>query len=43
LEKIKGLNSSKIEEVLGFKHNDEIIHRDNLVITYGEDGDETCQ
>ena len=43
LEKVKGLNSRKIEEMLGFKHNDEIIHRDNLLITYGQDGDETCQ
>jgi glutamate 5-kinase len=43
LEKVKGLNSSKIEEALGFKHNDEIIHRDNLLITNGQDGDETCQ
>jgi glutamate 5-kinase len=43
LEKIKGLNSRKIEEMLGFKHNDEIIHRDNLLITNGQDGDETCQ
>jgi glutamate 5-kinase len=43
LEKVKGLNSRKIEEVLGFKHNDEIIHRDNLLITNGQDGDETCQ
>ncbi len=43
LEKVKGLNSRKIEEMLGFKHNDEIIHRDNLLITNGQDGDETCQ
>jgi glutamate 5-kinase len=43
LEKVKGLNSRKIEEMLGFKHNDEIIHRDNLLITYGQDGDDTCQ
>jgi glutamate 5-kinase len=43
LDKVKGLNSRKIEEMLGFKHNDEIIHRDNLLITYGQDGDETCQ
>lgn len=43
LDKIKGLNSRKIEEMLGFKHNDEIIHRDNLLITSGQDGDETCQ
>ncbi|NLA74587.1 MAG: glutamate 5-kinase [Deltaproteobacteria bacterium] len=43
LEKIKGLNSQKIEDMLGFKHNDEIIHRDNLLITNGQDGDEICQ
>ncbi len=44
LDKIKGLNSSKITSLLGYKHNDEIINRDNLVITYGiENGDETCQ
>lgn len=43
LDRIKGLNSSKIREVLGYKYNDEVIHRDNLVITSGEDGDETCQ
>lgn len=44
LDKIKGLNSSKIESILGYKHNDEVIHRDNLVITHGiENGDETCQ
>ncbi len=44
LDKIKGLKSSKIESILGYKHNDEVIHRDNLVITYGiENGDGTCQ
>ncbi len=44
LDKIKGLNSSKIEPSLGYKHNDEVIHRDNLVIIYGiENGDEACQ
>jgi glutamate 5-kinase len=43
LMKVKGLNSRNIEEMLGFKHNDEIIHRDNLLITYVPDGDETCQ
>ena len=44
LEKIKGLNSRVIKEILGYKHNDEVINRDNLVITYGtEYGDETCQ
>ncbi|MGD9161626.1 MAG: glutamate 5-kinase [Desulfobacteraceae bacterium] len=44
LDKIKGLNSSKIESILGYKHNNAVIHRDNLVITYGiENGDKTCQ
>lgn len=30
--KIKGKHSSKIEEILGYKDNDEVMHRDNLVI-----------
>lgn len=33
IRKIKGLRSSDIEEVLGYKHFDEVIHRDNLVIS----------
>lgn len=32
LDKIKGLKTGKIEEVLGHKYFDEVIHRDNLVI-----------
>jgi glutamate 5-kinase len=32
LEKIKGCRSSQIEDILGFKDSDEVIHRDNLVI-----------
>jgi glutamate 5-kinase len=32
LAKIKGLKTSQIEEVLGFKDSDEVIHRDNLVV-----------
>ena len=32
LEKIKGLKTGEIEGVLGYKHYDEVIHRDNLVI-----------
>ena len=44
VDKIKGLNSSKIGTSLGYKHNDEVIHRDNLVITYNiENGDTACQ
>ncbi|MCM8779236.1 MAG: glutamate 5-kinase [Candidatus Omnitrophica bacterium] len=32
LSKIKGLKTSEIEKVLGYKYYDEVIHRDNLVI-----------
>ncbi len=32
LRKIIGRQSSQIEEVLGYKYTDEVIHRDNLVI-----------
>jgi len=42
--KIQGLKSSDIEPVLGYKHNDEVIHRDNLVITIEiDDEDKSCQ
>jgi glutamate 5-kinase len=30
--KIRGLNTSQIEKKLDFKHSDEVIHRDNMVI-----------
>ena len=33
IKKIMGLKSHQIKDVLGFKHDDEVIHRDNLVIT----------
>ena len=32
IEKIMGLKSKEIESRLGFKHDDEVIHRDNLVL-----------
>ena len=32
VERIKGRRSSEIEQVLGYKHSDEVIHRNNLVI-----------
>jgi len=32
VEKIKGLNTSEIARVLGFKDYDEVIHRDNLFV-----------
>lgn len=35
LEKIRGLHSSKIEAVLGYKPADEVIHRNDLVLTGG--------
>ena len=37
IEKIKGLKSNRIKQVLGHKSYDEVIHRDNLAIT-AEDG-----
>ena len=33
IEKIKGVRSHKIEKVLGYKHSDEVIHRDNFVLS----------
>jgi len=35
LSKIKGLKTFEIESVLGYKHSDEIIHRDNMVVCEG--------
>jgi glutamate 5-kinase len=32
LEKIKGVPAKEIEGVLGYKHFDEVIHRDDLVL-----------
>jgi len=44
IKKIMGLKSTYIESRLGFKHEDEVIHRDNLVITNDlKDGDNACQ
>ncbi|MFC1866626.1 glutamate 5-kinase [Thermodesulfobacteriota bacterium] len=44
IKKIMGLKSTEIESRLGYKHDDEVIHRDNLVITDGmEEGDGICQ
>jgi len=36
LNLIKGLHTSKIEKVLGYKAYDEIIHRDDLVVLVGD-------
>jgi glutamate 5-kinase len=40
IRKIMGLKTSQIEEVLGYKHDDEVIHRDNLVLTNGLEEEE---
>jgi len=38
-----GLRSGDIESRLGFKHSDEVIHRDNLVVTRDiQEGDGVC-
>ena len=33
IRKIQGLKTSKIEQVLGYKYYDEVIHRDNMAVT----------
>ena len=33
IKKIMGSRSEEIEGILGFKYDDEVIHRDNLVLT----------
>jgi glutamate 5-kinase len=44
IRKIMGLKSRDIETALGFKHEDEVIHRDNLVITRElEEEDGVCR
>ena len=44
IRKIQGLKSREIEHVLGFKHDDEVIHRDNLVLTLDlEEADGVCR
>ena len=44
IRKIMGLKSKEIEPILGFKQDDEVIHRDNLVLTNDMDeGDDACR
>jgi len=33
IDKIKGVRSNRIEDILGYKHSDEVIHRDNFVLS----------
>ncbi len=43
IKKIAGAKTSEIEPKLGFKHDDEVIHRDNLVLTeHMKEGDNSC-
>ena len=32
LQKIIGARTSEIESILGYRHDDEIVHRDNLIL-----------
>ncbi|VBB47643.1 gamma-glutamate kinase [uncultured Desulfatiglans sp.] len=44
LKKIMGAKTSGIEAILGFKHEDEVVHRDNLVLARQlDEGDDLCQ
>jgi glutamate 5-kinase len=42
IRKIMGANTSAIESILGFKHDDEVIHRDNLVMSHLMEEGEIC-
>lgn len=42
IRKMMGCRSCDIEALLGFKHEDEVIHRDNLVIT-NHNGEDLCR
>jgi glutamate 5-kinase len=43
VRKLMGVKTHQIQERLGYKHYDEVIHRDNLVITVDDKGDPVCQ
>jgi len=44
IKRIAGRRTPEIESILGFKYDDEVIHRDNLVLTGPvEEGDMACQ
>ena len=43
IKRIAGKKTSEIECILGFKHDDEVIHRDNLVLSeQSDEGDDEC-
>ncbi len=44
IKRIAGIRTSEIESILGFKYDDEVIHRDNLVLAEQvEGGDDSCR
>jgi glutamate 5-kinase len=43
IKKVMGLKTNQIERRLGYKHYDEVIHRDNLVITWDEKEGPICR
>ncbi len=44
IRKISGARSAEIEARLGFRHDDEVIHKDNLVLMKElEEGEEQCR
>jgi glutamate 5-kinase len=43
IRKLMGVKTDQIEKRLGYKHYDEVIHRDNLVITVDDKGGPICQ
>jgi glutamate 5-kinase len=43
IRKLMGVKTDQIEQRLGYKHYDEVIHRDNLVITVDDKGGPICQ
>jgi glutamate 5-kinase len=42
IKKLMGLKTSEIEKRLGHKHYDEVVHRDNLVMTLDDTEEPTC-
>jgi glutamate 5-kinase len=43
LKKIRGVKSFEIESILGYRHDDEVIHRDNLILSSQmNEEDEAC-
>jgi glutamate 5-kinase len=43
IRKVMGVKTKQIQERLGYKHYDEVIHRDNLVITVDDKEGPVCQ